>query len=107
MARPVGSPNKDKPFRDALRIAIAAADDNPRQLRKLAEKLYDKAEEGDVQAIREVADRLDGKVAQAIIGGDDDDNPVQLALIERRIIDANPSNPDSTGIQTTPTAKPV
>lgn len=76
--RPPGSQNKDKPFRDALRLVIADAEDNPRKLRRIAEKLFDQAAGGDVQAIKEVADRLDGKVAQAIVGGDEDDNPVRV-----------------------------
>lgn len=33
-------------------------------------------EKGDVQAIREIADRLDGKVPQGVIGGDPDDPPI-------------------------------
>lgn len=57
---------KDKPFSDALRMEIAEAEDNPRSLRKIAQKLLDKAVAGDVQAMREVADRLDGKPAQAV-----------------------------------------
>lgn len=82
-----GGRKKEKPFRDALRIAIAAAteDNNPRALRRIACSLLDRASEGDVAAIREVADRLDGKVAQGIIGGDDDDAPVQIQTIERII----------------------
>lgn len=75
MANPRGQ-QRDKPFRDALRIAIADADDNPRKLRKIAEKLYDKAAEGDVAAIKEIADRLDGKVPQGI-GGSDELGPVE------------------------------
>lgn len=34
--------------------------------------------QGDVQSIKELADRLDGKVAQAIVGGDEDDAPVSV-----------------------------
>jgi HPt (histidine-containing phosphotransfer) domain-containing protein len=64
--RPVGAQNKDRPFRDALRMEIAAAGEDARQLRKVARALLDTAASGDVQAIREVADRLDGKPAQAI-----------------------------------------
>ncbi len=33
---------------------------------------------GDVQAIKEVADRLDGKVPQGLIGGDEGDNAIQI-----------------------------
>jgi hypothetical protein len=36
----------------------------------IIEKLLDKAEQGDLQAIREVMDRLDGKPVQAIERGD-------------------------------------
>jgi hypothetical protein len=86
---------RDKPFRDALRIAISEAEDNPRKLRRIAEKLFDKAAEGDVAAIKEIADRLDGKVPQGI-GGDDELGPVQLQTIERLIVDPK-QTPDSNG----------
>jgi hypothetical protein len=64
MGRPVGSVNREKPFADALRIALRSG--NPHRLRAIAEKLIEKALTGDLQAIREVADRMDGKPAQAI-----------------------------------------
>ena len=67
MARPKGSENKDKPFREALRMELAAFGENdPRGLRGLARKLLASAAEGDntLAAIKEVADRLDGKPAQ-------------------------------------------
>lgn len=55
---------KDKPFADALRMEIAEAGENHRSLRAIARKLLDKAAEGDMQAIQQVGDRLDGKPAQ-------------------------------------------
>jgi hypothetical protein len=62
MGRPIGSVNREKPFNDALRIALRG---NPLRLRRIVEKLTEKAEDGDLAAIREVADRLDGRpVAQ-------------------------------------------
>ncbi len=67
-------PKKEKPFRDALLLAIsdAEASANPqRSLRKLAERLLDKAADGDMNALKEIADRVDGKVPQAIEGGDE------------------------------------
>jgi hypothetical protein len=95
MARPAGSPNKDKPFRDALRMELAALDDeDPKTLRRLARKLLESASTGDntLAAIKEVADRLDGRPAQAIVGGDEDDNPIKLLQrIERVIV----NTPDS------------
>ncbi len=66
MARPKGSQNKDKPFRDALRIELAAAGDDAKALRAIAAKMIKLAEDGDMQAIKEIGDRLDGKPAQAV-----------------------------------------
>ncbi len=71
MGRPIGAQNKDKPFRDALRLEIAADGVDLKQLRKVARALIIKAETGDVRAIAEIADRLDGKVPQAIGGTDE------------------------------------
>ena len=67
MGRPIGSVNREKPFNEALRIALRG---DPLRLRRIAEKLAEKAEEGDLAAIRELADRLDGKPAQAHTGED-------------------------------------
>jgi hypothetical protein len=61
----------DKPFADALRMEVAAAGADHRKLRAIAKKLLEKAEEGDMQAINCVADRLDGKPAQSVeLSGD-------------------------------------
>ncbi len=87
---PLGRP-KAKPFRDALNMAIAEAGEDFKALRKVATALLDKASAGDVQAIKEVADRMDGKVPQAIVG-DNDEPPVRVEAIERHIVD--PANQD-------------
>lgn len=66
---------QEKPFRDALMLAIKDAEnkaDSQRNLRRIAERLLDEAAAGNVKALKEVADRLDGKVPQAIEGGDPD-----------------------------------
>lgn len=44
--------------------------DSVRSLRRIAERLLDEAADGNVQALKEVADRLDGKVPQGIENGD-------------------------------------
>lgn len=85
---------RDKPFRDALRLAISEAEDNPRKLRKIAEKLYDKALDGDVAAIKEIADRLDGKVPQGVIGGDEDEPAIQT-VTRIELIGVRTSDQDS------------
>lgn len=56
----------EKPFRDALRMEIAEAGENSKALRNIAKKLIAQAEAGDMQAIKEFADRLDGKSVQQL-----------------------------------------
>lgn len=67
-----------KPFAEALRMELLAAGDDNKALRLVARKLIETASEGKLDAIKELADRVDGKVAQAIIGGEEDDNPVSI-----------------------------
>jgi hypothetical protein len=64
-----GRPPSEKTFANMLRIAIKEAHvDGGDKLRKVADALVDKAMTGDVPAIKEIADRLDGKVPQALEG---------------------------------------
>ena len=65
--------------------ALGIADNNPEKLDKLAEALIAKAKTGDVAALREVSDRLDGKVAQAVVG-DDGSEPITLRTIVTGVI---------------------
>ncbi len=75
LINPVGAPlgnvnhKKGKPFQDALRRAIAQ---NPQKVRNIVDKVLDMAEEGEAWAVKEIADRLDGKAVQAteITGAD-------------------------------------
>jgi len=80
---------RDKPFRDALRVVIA--DNDFRRLRKIAVALVSRAEKGDVAAIKEIADRLDGRVPQAI-GGSDDLPPIGITQIVRTLVDPKHSD---------------
>lgn len=54
----------------------------------LAEKLLKKCDEGELAAIKELGDRLEGKPAQTIQGPDG--GPVQVERIERQIVDPKP-----------------
>lgn len=73
-----GRPPSEKTFANMLRVAIKEAHvDGGDKLRKVADALVDKAMTGDVPAIKEIADRLDGKVPQAVIG-DDNEDPISL-----------------------------
>jgi hypothetical protein len=78
-----GNPNgrpKSKPFKRALSEALRAADDDSEVLQAVALALVAKAKEGDVQAIKEIADRMDGKVTQPI-GGDEESGPIQITWL--------------------------
>ncbi|MCY1741167.1 hypothetical protein [Ensifer sp. SL37] len=69
-----------------LNIAIKeATESGGTKLRAVADALIEKAISGDVAAIKEVADRLDGKVPQGVIGGDEDDNPIVQEIIIRGV----------------------
>lgn len=76
---------QEKPFRDALRMELAAAGDDNKALRRIAAALIARAEEADLVAIKEVADRIDGKVPQAVVG-DDESDPINLVTEIRRVI---------------------
>jgi hypothetical protein len=93
-----GNPNPkgskpDKLMRDALMIALNReainSDGVPtKKLNLIADKLVDKAAEGDLTAIKEINDRVDGKAPQGITG--DDENPlVLLHRIENVIVDSS------------------
>ena len=60
----VGGQDHERPFREALRRAIAQ--DDGRRLRAAAEKLLDLAEAGEAWAVKEMADRMDGKSRQQV-----------------------------------------
>jgi hypothetical protein len=94
MANPRGQ-QRDKPFRDALRMELAAAGEDHKALRDIARNLILQAGKDDpsaMSAIKEIGDRLDGKPAQAIIGGDDDDPAIRLETIRRIIVNTGHSD---------------
>lgn len=86
MAAPLGNKNahKGRMWHDALKRAIAQ-DDGVR-LRQAAETLLDRAAEGEGWAIKELADRLDGKAFQSVEITGDSDNPlvhkIQLEIVD-------------------------
>jgi len=65
MAAPEGNNNatKNKYWSDALRKHITQ---NPEDLAAAAKAIFAKAKDGDVGAMKEIGDRLEGKPAQAI-----------------------------------------
>lgn len=103
MARPLGAINKDKPFRDALRMELAAAGEDHKALRAIARNLILLAQKEDIAAlpaIREIGDRSDGKVPQGVVGGDDDDPAIKMIhTIKRVIVEPDTEHTDSESIQ--------
>lgn len=84
-----GRPKKEKSFAAMLRIAInEATEEGGTKLRAVADALVNKAVTGDVPAIKELADRIDGKVPQALVGDDEHDAISVVATIKRVIVDA-------------------
>ena len=67
MGRPIGVPNREKRFGQALQVALHA---RPLALRRIADELLDRAEQGSLPHIIELINRLDGKPAQVIDRGD-------------------------------------
>ena len=84
MGAPVGNQNgaKAKVWRAAIDRALerrsASRLDGIKEIDALAEKLLDAVATGDLPALKEFGDRLDGKPAQAIIGGDENDPPLKV-----------------------------
>ena len=81
----------DKEWRDAIRKAVhelraatgGAKAEKIKAITLLAQRLVTKAMEGDVAALKEIGDRLDGKARQAV----QVDQSVQITHIEHTIID--------------------
>lgn len=100
MGRPIGSQNKDKPFREALRIEAALADAGKRSpakkgsLRWIVRRMLERAGD-ETNAAREIADRLDGKVPQALAGSVDIGVTDPLAALLREINGKTRGLPDT------------
>lgn len=63
----------------------------------IAENFIAKVMTGDVPAVKEFADRIDGKVPQAIVG-DSEHDPIGIEQIVRKIVDPKSRDSDSPGI---------
>lgn len=77
-------PKSDKIWSDAVRRAVLRRLENvegkPQKIERLADKVVDMALDGDIAAVKEVADRLDGKPAQQQILTGDKDSPIELKV---------------------------
>lgn len=101
MGAPVGNTNgaKAKRWFDALHKALTRYEDPElrieagQALDKIAQNVVQKALAGDKDAIAEIANRLDGKPAQAVTVSGDPDNPFEVfQKVERVLVRANPKD---------------
>jgi hypothetical protein len=84
---------KERPFAAMLKVAInEAAAEGGTKLRQVAEALVNEAAKGNVAAIKELADRVDGKVPQGIEGTEDGPTIKTFSEVVHRIIRANAGN---------------
>jgi hypothetical protein len=76
---PLGNQNaaKSRMFYDKLRLVLTQ---EPHRLRKIAEELVKKAEEGEPWAIKELIDRVDGKAHQAVALENSDGSPLLTGI---------------------------
>ncbi len=77
-----GNQWSDKIWRDAIRVSVMRAQDDPKKgkrLAGLADALVDAGMDGDVSALKEIGDRIDGKVPQGIVG--QDNGPIKVEII--------------------------
>jgi hypothetical protein len=62
-------------------IRRAVVQDDAQRLRQIAEALLTKASEGDMAAIKELGDRLDGKALQENKLTGDSDQPIEIKIV--------------------------
>ena len=79
MGAPKGNQNstKDKRVWGKVVRKLAVQEDYKR-IHNVAEALFRKAEDGDIAAIKELGDRIDGKSEQTITG--DSDQPITIVV---------------------------
>jgi hypothetical protein len=67
---------------EALRMELAAAGDNMKKLREIARVHIARCEAGDMLAIKELANRLDGRPAQIVEDSGPDSGPITKIVRE-------------------------
>lgn len=84
MARTKGA-TADKLWGDAIRLVANAEvkhdGEKIKRLRKVAHKLFDLAEDGDMAAVKEIGDRMDGRARQSADINHTGDIPAAISLL--------------------------
>lgn len=97
--------NHKKPRIITQKLIAKLNDADGAALDRLVSALIAKAQEGDVPAIKEVLDRVEGKVPQAVIGDGDEPGISVIHTIRRIIVD--PRHSDSQGVPSASDASEV
>jgi|SRR6185312_11506589 len=99
MGAPVGNQNaaRAKVWRAAIERALERrkpANKRIKAIDELADKLLEECAGGNLSALQELGNRLDGKPPQAIIGGEEGDPPLKFQEVKRVIIRAKSDDRD-------------
>ena len=87
---PAGNQNakKGRAWAEAIRRAIREkyeGEDYEAKLAQLAARLVDEADAGDMQALKEIGDRIDGKPSQSLDVGSDPDRPLVQKVVRELV----------------------
>ena len=92
MAAPAGNQNaaRAKVWRAAIERALErrsqSRTDGIKEIDALADQLLTLVSKGDITAIKEFGDRIDGKPAQSLVGGEEGDNPIRLEAVVVKLV---------------------
>jgi len=85
---PKGRPPKDWTMTSLIREALEESNETKVPRNKIiARKLAELAEKGDMQAIKEINNRLDGMPSQSVVLTGDENKPLYVGLPSRRPLD--------------------
>ncbi len=87
---PLGNKNATKKRRLLGDALVRELVQHPERATNIVRKLLDSAEAGEPWAQQLVWERTDGKVAVAVVGGDEDDNPLRHAHVVEWVSGAAP-----------------
>lgn len=81
----------EKFWSDAVKRAVNRRLENeegkPKKLERLADRLVEAGLAGEIAALKEIGDRLEGRAPQAVAVTGADGGPVEFSRIERIIVD--------------------
>src|SRR4051812_23611556 len=89
--------NHKKPRIITQKLIARLNDADGAAMDRMVSAMIAKAQDGDVPAFKEIMDRVEGKVPQGIVGGDDTDPGISVIHTIRRII-VDPRHSDGESV---------